>query len=148
MFYDEEELLEAVDILMEDYGYSEDEAIDLLMEDYYEDFDDEELDELSEAVDILMEDYDLTEDEAIDLLMEEEVNNADDDDLGLKLAGLGITAANAYALGKIGKKAVNNYKYKHSSPAGKIRYKVSQARKKRKKRARNRKIAKKLGLRY
>ena len=103
--------------------------------------------ELLEAVDMLMEDYDLTEDEAIDLLMEAEVNN-NNDDLGLKLTGLGITAANAYALGKIGKKVVNNYKYKHSSPAGKIRYRVSQARKKRKKRARNRKIAKKLGLRF
>ena len=71
MFYDEEELLEAVDMLIEDYDLTEDEAMEIVLESYEdEDFDDEELDELSEAVEILMEDYDLDEDEAIDLLME------------------------------------------------------------------------------
>ena len=67
IMYTEEELLEAVDILMEDYDLTEDEAIDILMEDYEEDFDDEEL---LEAVDILMEDYDLDEDEALDIVLE------------------------------------------------------------------------------
>ena len=34
MFYDEEELLEAVDMLMEDYDLSEDEAMELVLEAY------------------------------------------------------------------------------------------------------------------
>ena len=63
MFYDEEELLEAVDILVEDYGFDEDEAIDLLMEDYE--------DELLEEVEFLIENYGFDEDEAIDLIIED-----------------------------------------------------------------------------
>ena len=74
MFFDEEELLEAVDILIEDYGYDENEAIDILVEsfDEYEDeeIDDEELENMLEAVDFLMEEYGYDEDEAMDIISE------------------------------------------------------------------------------
>ena len=74
IMFTEEELLEAVDILIEDYGYYEDEAIDILVESFEEygeeEIDDEELEDLMEAVDILMEDYGYEEDEALDMILE------------------------------------------------------------------------------
>ena len=63
--YTEEDLLEAVDILIEEYGYDEDEAIDMVNEAY-----EEELSTISEAIDILIENYGYDEDEAIDLISE------------------------------------------------------------------------------
>ena len=76
--FTQEELLEAVDILVEDYGYDEEEAIDMVNEAY-----EAELDELSEAVDILMEDYGYDEEEAIDMLVESYEDDFEDDEDGL-----------------------------------------------------------------
>ena len=73
MFFDEE-LLEALDILMEDYDLTEDEAIDLIaeaVEEYdEEEIDDEELEDLMEAVDFLIEEYGYDEDEAMNIISE------------------------------------------------------------------------------
>ena len=161
MFYDDEELLEAVDILMEDYDLTEDEAIDLLMEDYEDDFDDEELDELSEAVDILMEDYDLTEDEAIDFLLDEGVKDtyerardswnglSDEQKKTAKYAGAALAAQSAittagasYATSKI----KNRLKAKNGSPIDKIKARTKKARKRRLRNARVKKVKKALHI--
>ena len=63
MFYNEEELLEAIDILIEEYGFDEEYAIELIEETLDDEFED--------AVDILIEEYGFDEDEAVDLLMED-----------------------------------------------------------------------------
>ena len=76
--FTEEELLEAVDILVEEYGYDEEDAIDMVNEAY-----DNELEDLSEAVDILMEDYGYDEEEAIDMLVESYEDDFEDDEDGL-----------------------------------------------------------------
>ena len=111
--FTEEELLEAVDILVEEYGFDEDEAIELVNETH-----EMELDVISEAVDMLIENYDLDEDEAINLVLEGAMKDATQGNLDALQTGLGaagVTIA-GYGLYKGGK-----YLYKNARRNAKTR---------------------------
>lgn len=64
--FDNFDIEETIEVLVESYGFTPSEAVFLIEQVF-----DEEIEELAEATVILMEDYDLDEEEALDILLDE-----------------------------------------------------------------------------